>query len=114
MKSKVKKLKTTAIVDDSSTDEHLIESSDSENQSDIEHSTSSAVKELAVGKWILVKYCIANQIKFYVGKITKSYPDECEGQIGTEKWEVHYLKRSQKTSNNFVENYFVNFTSLRD
>lgn len=76
---------------------------DKENKN--EDPTNFCKQSLAVGKWVLVRYVIIST-KFYVGQITKKYDDEQESKDG-KKWEVHFLRKTQRSGSNFVDSLSV-------
>jgi hypothetical protein len=64
---------------------------------------------LKVGSWVLVKYngstsmpTVRGSLKCYVGCISKVNESQDFG-----KWEVRFLKKSQKTNNTFLDSLSV-------
>jgi hypothetical protein len=68
---------------------------------------SGASLGLTVGKWVLVKYCIGNEEKCFVGELVnqKSDDEHCDD---IPKWTVHFLKRSTRNGCTFRDSLSKN------
>jgi len=62
-----------------------------------ENNESETPKTFSVGLWVLVKYDIAKTEKCYIGRITDKVQDV------ENRWEVHFLKRSNRCSSTFTD-----------
>lgn len=62
-----------------------------------ENNESETPRTFSVGLWILVKYDIAKTEKCYIGRITDKVQDV------EDRWEVHFLKRSNRCSSTFTD-----------
>ena len=62
-----------------------------------ENNESETPKTFSVGLWVLVKYDIAKTEKCYIGRITDKVQDV------EDRWEVHFLKRSNRCSSTFTD-----------
>jgi hypothetical protein len=86
---------------ENSSNENIVEDSDDTMSECESHEGAMDLSNIEVGKWVLVRYKPSDksQPKMFVGKIEKINKDSDE--IG--KWEIHFLRRSQKNSNNFTD-----------
>jgi len=62
-----------------------------------ENNESETPKTFSIGLWVLVKYDIAKTEKCYIGRITDKVQDV------EDRWEVHFLKRSNRCSSTFTD-----------